>query len=72
MSYKGYGDIMAECPYYSAESRYGITCEGIIKGTKIINKFSTEQEKNEHIKEKCCHYPNVCSLAQIKDIQFKY
>ena len=71
MSYRGYGEIMAKCPYFSSESKYGIMCEGIIKNTKIVNKFSDENAKCDYVKEKCCHYPNTCTISQTKDLQIR-
>ena len=40
-------DATAFCPFYLSESRYTITCEGII-GTSTVNKFRTESKKKSH------------------------
>lgn len=67
MSYNGYGDIMAKCPYYIRESKYGITCEGMLEKTECMNKFKTEGEKQRYLRQQCSEYPNTCKIAKHKE-----
>ncbi len=42
-----------KCPFYSAENKDYICCEGIIAGTCMTTRFATKQTKKEHLKNNC-------------------
>ena len=44
-----------KCPFYLREQGNLITCEGFIKGTCMITKFGSPQEKKAHLKQSCFH-----------------
>lgn len=62
MSYSGYGDLIAKCPYYTRESKYSLVCMGILPGSELASKFDNEKTKKEHMKRNCAKYPNVCPI----------
>lgn len=44
-----------ECPFYIAEGKGFITCEGVLRNTRCVQKFKTD-------KQKICHEELVCSV----------
>lgn len=60
-----YGGENVKCPYYSRESMYSITCEGIVSNSELATKFSDEKEKKIYMERNCNRYPNVCPIMRL-------
>lgn len=59
-----YEDIMTKCPYYLRTSKYSVTCEGVIDGTKTVTKFDEIKQRQMFQKRECFRYPNDCPIAK--------
>ena len=61
------GGVTTVCPFYQRESKYQITCEGIICGSYTQTRFSSETEKLEFMRKACAsfEYALRCPLARL-------
>lgn len=52
-----YDDVNAICPFFLAGDKQRITCEGLIDGSRCINRFDYSKDR-EHYRSKYCdgHY----------------
>ena len=65
-------DGMVECPFYIAESKLSITCEGVVNNSQCVHKFPDYAQKSLHEINYCCcsggrkcmHYRNVALLYE--------
>lgn len=61
-----------ECPFYLAEGKSFISCEGILNGTKSIHRFESDKDKVGYENNVCCinggkacpHYKIINSLYE--------
>lgn len=61
-----------ECPFYLKEGDKFIACEGVLKGTRCVHKFSSNVEKRDYENnvcsvncgKKCYHYRAVATLYE--------
>lgn len=54
-----------ECPYYLAETKNVIECEGIMRGSTIRSKFRSLKNKAEHAEDFCAGNFYGCPLYQL-------
>lgn len=61
------GGVTTVCPFYQRESKYQITCEGIICGSYTQTRFSSEAEKLEFMRKACASFEHAlrCPLARL-------
>lgn len=61
------GGVTTVCPFYQRESKYQITCEGIISGSYTQTRFSSETEKLEFMMKACASFEHAlrCPLARL-------
>ena len=57
-------DLIAVCPYYEAASRMSITCEGAIKGTLVLTRFTHAEARDEHLLNYCAAAWKKCPHAR--------
>ncbi len=65
-------DRMVECPFYIAESKKSIICEGIVDNSQCVHKFTDDLKKIFHEMNYCCcsggrkclHYRQVALLYE--------
>lgn len=65
------GTVNAKCPYFERNSEKSITCEGLIKGSRLKMEFQTEDEKDDFLKKNCNEYPD-CECAVRVALDRKY
>ncbi len=61
-----------ECPFYIKEGDKSITCEGVIKDTTCVHRFSSQEEKAKHevrvcsnnCGKKCYHYRTLSVMYE--------
>lgn len=61
-----------ECPFYVDEGNKFITCEGVLKGTECMHRFSNNFMKKDYEESVCCssggrkchHYRNLSILYE--------
>ena len=61
-----------ECPFYLKEGDKFISCEGVLKGTRCVHKFPSNNEKKNYelnvcsvnCGKKCHHYRTVATLYE--------
>ena len=61
-----------ECPFYIKEGDKFIACEGSVKGTFCVHKFSSNEEKEKHeayicsknCGKKCYHYRTLSIMYE--------
>jgi hypothetical protein len=61
-----------QCPFYLKEGDKFIACEGVLKGTRCVHKFNSNDEKRYHENnvcsincgKKCQHYRTVSVLYE--------
>ena len=54
-----------KCPFYIYESRTFLSCEGLISGTVINNRFESAKIKKSFIKRYCYHEDGgKCPIAK--------
>lgn len=52
---KNWMEAYTKCPFYICEYKRSITCEGFEDGMESnMNKFKTEEEKSNFVKQYCC------------------
>lgn len=61
------GGVTTVCPFYQRESKYQITCEGIIYGSYTQTRFESESEKLEFMRKACASFEHAlrCPLAKL-------
>ena len=66
------GGVNTVCPFYQRESKYQITCEGLIRGAYTQTRFDTEEAKLEFMRRACSSfsYAERCPLAQLLTKQY--
>lgn len=65
-------DRKVECPFYIAESKKTIICEGVVGDSLCVHKFPDDIKKTVHENQYCCcsggrkclHYRNVAVLYE--------
>lgn len=57
-------DAMALCPFYSSCSKLAICCEGMIRGTRVSQRFPSEEARNRHVDRFCCAQWKRCVHAR--------
>lgn len=61
-----YGETRTMCPYYLREREKSITCEGAAKGSEVMFRYETREEKRK-AQRICFSYPNNCPIALCND-----
>ncbi|MCH5199226.1 MAG: hypothetical protein J1E34_10025 [Oscillospiraceae bacterium] len=57
-------EALIKCPFFVNEKNNIIACEGYIKNTCMITKFSGAKQKKEHLKKNCYHCTGgACFMA---------
>ena len=58
-------DALVKCPFYVKENENRIVCEGYIKNTCMITKFTDAAQKKAHLRACCFHEDGgKCFFAQ--------
>ena len=62
----------AQCPYYKAQNRSVIVCEGLDCGTSVHVTFATPAERMEFQKQACktLDYTEHCLLAKAHETKW--
>lgn len=69
--YKNEDECKIRCPYFTRQSQYGITCEGIINDSDTVSKFASEEKKQMFMEKECFNYPNNCPVCMELEKKYK-
>lgn len=61
---KTYQSRYVLCPFYKADSKHALKCEGIVPRSSINITFDTDKKKSNYMKKMCCVDYKECRIAQ--------
>ena len=62
---QGWQNPDVSCPYYKADSKQEIQCEGIESRSKIALRYERMAEKKRQIREYCCKNWRQCEISRM-------
>ena len=67
------GGARAVCPFFQHDSRFEITCEGLMAEDQLQIKFRTEMKKENYLREVCCTfcYEKRCPVAHMLEQKYR-
>ena len=53
------------CPFYKADNKWEIQCEGLENRSKIVLRYERMAEKKRQIREYCCRNWEMCEINRM-------
>lgn len=65
-------ELLPECPFYIAEGKRGVRCEGLVKGSSLRLNFNREKSFLHFRENHCCSMQwEQCPIARMLDAKYE-
>ena len=66
-----WGSARAVCPYYLGEQKNHISCEGLVKGTKLNVVFQSGDKKKSFKRDNCETFRGSCPIRELLEVKYR-